>query len=139
MVDKDDAVSVVDFVLNDTGKESFGAESNFITVNIKSFDANLCVTWYFAVDVADAETAFVVIFNLAFVFYDLWIDESSEITTRLVVKVATNNNGTFEAVNLYGGESGADFMWARVFPIKCGRRHIVDEFNGIVCDDVDFC
>ena len=74
MVDENDAVAMVDFVLQDACQKAVGLDTDFIAVDIDGFNADFAVAGNFAVKILDTETAFVIIGDLAFVLDDFWID-----------------------------------------------------------------
>lgn len=110
VVDKNNTVRVVDFVLDDAGKESFGFKANWLAVNVECFDTNFGVAWHFAIDFTNTEAAFVVGNNFAFVFNDLGVDEHGKITRGFVFEIAAYYNSAERAVNLNGGKCGTDFV-----------------------------
>ena len=78
MVDKDDAVGVIDLVLDNTGEEAFGLEANLVAVEVKSLDADFRMAGNFAVDVLDAEAAFEIGDNFSLVFDNFGVDQGGE-------------------------------------------------------------
>ena len=103
MVDKDDAVGVINLVLDDTGEEAFGLEANLIAIEVKSPDTDFRMAGDFAVDVLDAETAFEIGDNVSLVFDNFGVDQGSEFASSFVIKVAANDDDALKAINLDGG------------------------------------
>ena len=74
MVDEYEAVSVVDFVLNDARQESFGLEAHFVPLGVERFDANFGMSGHAAIEAIHAEASLVVCDDVAFVLNDFWVD-----------------------------------------------------------------
>ena len=74
MVDENDAVAMVDFVLQDACQKAVGLDTNFVAVDIDGFNADFAVAGDFAVKILDTEAALVIVGDFAFVFDDFWID-----------------------------------------------------------------
>ena len=112
MVDKQNTVGVVDFMLNDASKEAFSLETDFVAVDIKSFDADFGVAWHFAVNASHTKATFVIVHDFTFELYDFGINKWRKGTRGLVFEVASDDNNTLERVNLDSSEGGTNFMRA---------------------------
>jgi len=100
MVDKDDAVGVIDLVLDDTGEETFGLKANLVAIKVKSLDTDFRMAGDFAVDLLNAEAAFEIGDNFSLVFDNFRIDQGGEFASCFVVKVAADDDDALEAINL---------------------------------------
>lgn len=127
MVDKDSAIGMVNFVLKDARQEAFGGYAHFFAVQAEGFDADFSVAWNLAVDITNAQAAFEVFFDGAFVFGDLWVDKNGKRAVVLVIEIVTYYDDTVHLVDLHGSQSDADLMVARGFPVEGSRLHVVDD------------
>src|SRR4051812_23376496 len=75
VVDENNTVCMVDFVLEDAGQETFGADTEFAALNIESFDLNFLVALYLAINIFNAEASFVIFNLLAVEFSDLGVNK----------------------------------------------------------------
>ena len=75
MVDKTDAVSVVNLVLQYAGNKGVGwFEMNSIAMNINGAHPHLAIAGNIAVNVFDRQAALLVVNNFALVFNNFWIN-----------------------------------------------------------------
>ena len=61
-------------------KEAFGLKSDFMSIAVEGFNANLGVTRHFPVHILYAEAAFVVSYDFTLVFHNFWVDKGGEVT-----------------------------------------------------------
>ena len=74
VVDENDAVAVVDFVLQDARQKAVGLDADFVAVDIGGFNADFAVAGNFAIKILDAEAAFVIVGDFAFLLDYFRID-----------------------------------------------------------------
>ena len=95
MVNEDDAVTMVDFVLQDARQESVSFDADFVAVDIDGFNADFAVAGNFAVKVLDAQAAFVIIDDFALVFDDFRIYQRDKILIFFVFEISTDDDDSF--------------------------------------------
>lgn len=137
VVDKEQAICVIDLVLDDARQEALGLEADFVAVDIAGFDANFGPARYAAIDAVDTEAAFEVGEFFAFKFDDFGVYESGKFTRVFVVEIFADDDDAVETVDLDSGERGADFVWPGVLPVETSADHVVDESPRVIGDDVD--
>ena len=98
-----DAITVVDFMLQDAGQKTFGFDADFMAIDINRFDADFTVARDFAVALFDAQTTFVVGDHGADAFDDFGVDEWCKFTDGFVVEIRADDNDAERIINLNGG------------------------------------
>src|SRR5688500_10831843 len=79
VIDKQNTVCVVDFMLDNTCQKALGFKTDFFTLEVESFDANFGVSGDVAIDFIDAETALVVENYLTFSLNDFGVDKCGKL------------------------------------------------------------
>lgn len=137
MIDEELAVEVIDLVLQDTCEETFGRDSKRSPIDVEGSDTDFGVAGDFAVDVGDAETAFGLEDDVAFVFDDLGVDEDSEISVFVIIEIIANDDHTSEVSDLYASKAHTDLLIATGFPITSRLDHIEAKLTNFGRDDAN--
>ena len=106
MIDKEDAIEMVDFVQNSAGEKIGGFEANFGAIFELSFDAGFGGARNFAINGWHRKAAFVIFDNFAFGFDNFGIQESSEVGIVFVIHVFANNNDALIVAKLWCSHRG---------------------------------
>ena len=136
MINKTDTVGVIYLMLQYTGEEAFRTSSDFVAFFVESADTDLVVTGHGAVEVAHAEASFMIGDDFTFVFHDLRIYKDGKATVFFVFKVATHDDNSLEAVDLYGGKRDGYLVRTAVLPVEGCATHVFDEPTRFVGDNV---
>lgn len=137
MVDEEDAVEVVDLVLENAGETVGGLNADLGAVFEEGFETGFGVAGDKTVDVRNGEAAFVIGGFFAFVFDDFGVDEGDEIGVFLFVHVFADDDNALVVAQLRGGESGGEFEFVGFFPVEGGLAHFgdnVEDFRGDLAD-----
>src|SRR5579859_2735685 len=138
MVDKHDAVGVVNFVLENACQKAFGGNTELAAGRILGTDAHFVIAGNLAVYVRHAEAAFIIFLYFTLVLGNDRIDEYRERFVIFVVKIVTDDDDTQRLVDLDRGEGDTNFVLAAIFPIDGRRLHIFDELRNFGGDNADF-
>src|SRR3990167_2628042 len=135
MVNENQAVVMVNFVLNDPGQKTFGPESYRLAVLIKSSEPNFAMARHFAINVFDTQAAFVISLDFTFFFDDLRVDKDTKGFILFVVEVVSDDNNLVRLVNLDGRQGYADFVRPVGLPIKRSRLHILNYLAQLISNE----
>ena len=132
MVNEEDAVEVVDFVLKSAGEAAGGLDADFGAVNELGLDSDFVGAGDKAIDEGDGEAAFVVLDSAAVGLDNLWVDEGGKSGVRLVFEVVTDNDDALINAHLGGGHGGREFVGVIFFPVEASLSHVGDNLAGLV-------
>lgn len=130
MVDKKDAVEVVDFVKDSSSEEAADFKADALTVNGSSLDASLIGAGNEAVDIRNREAAFVIFDGAAFGADNFGVDQGNKGRVRLIVGIFANDDNAAVVAELGGSHGGRDFKFVFIFPSERRSNHLVDDFFG---------
>ena len=118
MVDKENAVEMVDFVEKDAGELAFGFDADFGAVFELGFDFGLMRAGNHTIDSRNRETAFVIFFDFTFGLDDFGVNQGSKGGVVFIIHVVPNDNNALILANLRGGHGGRELKGVRFFPIE---------------------
>lgn len=104
---------------------------------VERFQSDFVMTRDGAINVTNAQATFVLGDDLTLVLHDFRVNEDSEGSVLFVLEVTTNDNDSFEPIDLDRSKRDSDLMRTAIFPIQGGAAHIFDQLFGLVGYDVD--
>lgn len=137
VVNKEDAVEMVDFVHEDAREEAVGFEADFLAIFELGFDFGLVGATNETVDFGDREAAFVIFGDFAFGADNFGVDEGGKRVVFLIVEVVADDDNAFIDAELRGGHSGRKFVGVFLFPGERGIDHIGNNLASFVVDFAD--
>ncbi len=137
MVDEDNAITMVNFVLENARQEILGGHPELLAVDIQRFNLDLLVPWHLAVNARHAEAALEVLDDIAFALGDLWVNKYRKGMILFVVIIITNHNDFVEPIDLNGGQRYANFMIATLVPADSCGLHVFDNLLNLVGNNAD--
>lgn len=138
VVDEENAVEVVDFVEKGASEEAFGFEADFVAVFEEGFDFGFAGAADAAIDLGDREATLIVSLDFAFGADDFGVNEGSEMTVLLVVKVVADDNDALVDAELGRSHGGREFIRVLFFPVERTFNHIRNNRAGFVGDLANF-
>lgn len=137
VVNKEDAVQVVNFVEQGAGEVVFGSQADFGAVFEERLDLDLFGAGDQTVEFGDGEAAFVVGLGFAVGFDDFGVDEGGEGVFGLVLKIVADDDDALVDAKLGGGHGGGELIGMLFFPFQGSGGHIGDDLVGFVGDVAD--
>lgn len=107
-------------------------EADLGAVDELGFDADFVGAGDEAVNKGNGETTFVVFFDFAVGFYDLWVNQGGERGVFLVVEVVADDDNSLVDAELGGGHGGGEFVRVIFFPVEGTLYHVGDNLAGFV-------
>ena len=129
VVDKENAVEVVDFMHKGASEEIGCLEANFGAVFELGLNANFGWAGNFAVNGRNREAAFVIVEDFALGFDNFWVKQWNKSGIILIAHVFTDNNDALIVAKLWGSHSGRKLEFVLIFPINTGLNHLFDDFG----------
>ncbi len=129
VVDEEDAIEVIDFVLKSASEKIFGFNADRGAIFELGFDADFVTAGNFTIEKRYGETTFVVGDDFAVGLDDLWVQESGKMVVVFVVEVVSDDNYALVDAELRGGHSGGELVRVFFFPSEAFGTHGGDSFS----------
>ena len=134
MIDKENAVEMVDFVQDSAREKAFGFEFDFGAVFELCLNAGLGRARNLAVNSWDGETTFVVAQDATFGFDDDGVDKGNKVVVAFFVKIFADKNNAAVIAELRCGDCGREFVLVFFFPCQRSLGHLTDNLADFVVD-----